>query len=275
MSSIKFYGETVSEYGVQKGYVDYLTLANVVGDRIPNNTIRDRTLNDWEIVAGEFEEMIFQDFIISESGYKFLKEHTNEIVFYNENLDIYVWGITHYGTNWDHVVTRISLATGELEIDREDEDLEESPKPIDPYVQEYLDLQKKHQEELSEFPIAYAFSDKQLQEALKELGATKEECCTYLGCGDVMRKVDVPKFKEMSRRHVDEIREAMQDEDFAESAFLYEMDNHEYAINWDGDDEVLAALCMDAELVREYGLEDAYQRARKSHMKHAQEWGVI
>lgn len=105
----KVYGETVSEYGLKKGYLDYLTLFKIIGGGVVNNTVRDRTLSDWKIVTGEFKEMIIQDYIISKRGYEFLKEYTDEIVFYNENLDIYVWGVTHYGTSWDYVLTNIKL----------------------------------------------------------------------------------------------------------------------------------------------------------------------
>lgn len=105
----KVFGEKVSEYGLENGYLDYLTLSKIVGDCILNNTIRTETMEDWEIVTGEFDEMIFQDYIISEYGYKILEEYTDEIVFYNEKLDIYVWGITHWGTSWDYVLTGIKL----------------------------------------------------------------------------------------------------------------------------------------------------------------------
>lgn len=103
------YGEKVSEYGLEHGYLDYQTLAKIVGDCILNNTLRAETMMEWEMVCGEFEDMIFQDYIISEYGYKFLEENTDEIVFYNEKLDIYVWSITHYGTAWSHVLTNIEL----------------------------------------------------------------------------------------------------------------------------------------------------------------------
>ncbi len=105
----KAFGYEVSEYALKNGYLDYLTLSKIVGDCILNNTIRAETMMDWEIVTGEFKDMIFQDYIISEYGYKFLAEHTDEIVFYNKKLDIYVWGITHYGTSWDYVLTDIKL----------------------------------------------------------------------------------------------------------------------------------------------------------------------
>ena len=105
----KVYGKEVSQYGLENGYLDYATLAEIIGDCILNNTIRSETMMDWEIVTGEFKDMIFQDYIISEYGYKFLAEYTDEIVFYNEKLDLYIWGVTHYGTSWSHVLTDIKL----------------------------------------------------------------------------------------------------------------------------------------------------------------------
>lgn len=107
----RVYGKKVSAYGLDKGYLDYLTLSKIVGDCILNNIIRAETMTDWEIVAGEFKEMIFQDYIITEQGYKFLEEYTDEIVFYNEKLDIYIWGITHFGTSWDYVLTDVKLVS--------------------------------------------------------------------------------------------------------------------------------------------------------------------
>lgn len=60
-------------------------------------------------LKNETESEIFQYFIISEQGANILKEWTDEIVYYNETLDIYVWGVTHLGTGWDYVLTDIQL----------------------------------------------------------------------------------------------------------------------------------------------------------------------
>lgn len=105
----KVYGLKVSDYAIVNGYLDYHTLSKIVGDCVLNNTIRAETLEDWEIATGEFGEVIFQDYIISQSGYEFLAECTDEIVFYNEKLDVYLWGIIHFGTSWDYVLTDIKL----------------------------------------------------------------------------------------------------------------------------------------------------------------------
>lgn len=141
--------------------------------------------------------------------------------------------------------------------------------------QRYLDLRKRQQKELTEFPIAYAFNDKQLQEALEKLGAKKEECVTVMGHGDIMKREDVPAFFKMMERHDHELQEAMKDDEFAEGAFLYEMDNHEYAINWTGDEDVLACFNLTEETLEEKRLVGAYLRARNKHMTHAREWGMI
>lgn len=105
----KAYGVEVSKYGLEHGYLDYHALAEILGDCILNNTVRAETMEDWEIISGEFREMVFQDYIISEYGYEFLQEHTDELVFYNERLDLYIWAVTHFGTSWDYVLTDIEL----------------------------------------------------------------------------------------------------------------------------------------------------------------------
>lgn len=142
--------------------------------------------------------------------------------------------------------------------------------------QAYLDLQEKHRQEINEFPIAYAFSDEQLQEALKKLGVKNtQECVTIFGHGDIVKRENAKPFLDMLKRHTQEVKEAMRDKEFAEAAFRYEMDNHEYAINWSGDEDVLACFGMNYDDLEELGLKDAYRRARNAHMKYMEELGVI
>lgn len=142
--------------------------------------------------------------------------------------------------------------------------------------QEYMDLRKRHQKEFEDFPIAYAFNDEQLREALEKLGAAKDECVTVFGHGDIVKKKDVNALIALLQRHTRELRDKLrEDKEFAEAAFLYEMDNHEYAINWSADEDVMDCFSIDWQMLRDWGLEDAYRRARNQHMKHAEEWGMI
>ena len=143
--------------------------------------------------------------------------------------------------------------------------------------QEYLDLKKKHEQEVSDFPVAYAFNDEQLKEALIKLGAKSvDECVTVFGHGDVVKRENAKPFIQMLKHHRIELKDKMRhDHEFAEAAFLYEMDNHEYAINWDGDEEILSCFGLSEDEVTEFGLKTAYMNARRRHMKNAREWGVI
>lgn len=129
--SKKWMGENVSEYGIENGYIDYRCLAHVVGDIVLCNDITKlfySTINgeytEPEQVNGyidntdEIEELereqdeqpeIYQYYIICDNGADFLQRYTNEIIYYIEILDIYVWGITHFGTSWDYVLTDIKI----------------------------------------------------------------------------------------------------------------------------------------------------------------------
>lgn len=153
-----YYGNAISDYGTEYGYVDYATLAKCF-DAVLNNDIMSLTydIGSWEQVNGiidnseEIEELeekrdeleeenennpsqiieneineineqieeleseqcddpeVFQWFIISDWGARLLQQETSEIVYYNETLDMYLWGVTHYGTSWDYVLTSIKI----------------------------------------------------------------------------------------------------------------------------------------------------------------------
>ena len=177
-----FYGNKISDYGLEHGFVDYGTLAKSF-DAVLNNDIMNQTeyagLGYWEMESGtvdysdaieDLEEKIaaleeqiseiedaqseteddaefdafsekiaaleeqrdkleskkndleyengdfpecFQFFIVSDSGADILRD-ANEPLWYNETLDMYVWGVTHYGTAWPYVLTDIPCNTGEL-----------------------------------------------------------------------------------------------------------------------------------------------------------------
>ena len=113
-----FYGNKISDYGLKNGYVDYRTLAKAFDAVLNNNIFEAMDFGEWELESGcdydkenECYEDIFQYYIIDDSGAEILKE-AGEIVYYNEKLDMYLWGVTHYGTSWDYVLTDIKLELG-------------------------------------------------------------------------------------------------------------------------------------------------------------------
>lgn len=81
-------------------------------DRIEELEEKIVILNDRKAELEEEQENdpeIFQYYIISDEGARILEEYTDEIVFYNDSLDMYVWGVTHYGTSWSYVLTDIKI----------------------------------------------------------------------------------------------------------------------------------------------------------------------
>lgn len=129
-----FEGNKISEYGLQNGYVDYRTLAKAF-DAVMNNSIISNTqdIGYWEEVNGseydpETDEYIevYQYYIISDYGASILQDMTDEIVWYNSELDMYVWGVTHWGTSWDYVLTDIKCNVGyDYKPEEEEEEEEE------------------------------------------------------------------------------------------------------------------------------------------------------
>jgi hypothetical protein len=78
-------------------------------------------------------------------------------------------------------------------------------------------------------------------------------------------------------------KESSESEEYMESAFLYEMGNHEYMINWQADWDVCSCFgeCTYGEdknyrdYLKEMGKEKlipAYERAKRKHYKHAENW---
>ena len=48
-------------------------------------------------------EEVYQYYIISEIDAERLADYTNEVVIYNEDLDLYILCVTHFGTAWSGV----------------------------------------------------------------------------------------------------------------------------------------------------------------------------
>ena len=56
---------------------------------------------------------IYQYFIISANGAEILSEYTNDPIYYIDTLDMYIWGVTHFGTMWSGVLTDVKLELNE------------------------------------------------------------------------------------------------------------------------------------------------------------------
>ena len=106
-TKIKEYEDTINE--VMERDEDYEE--NHVYIAMNENILKIK--EEIEALEDAHYDEIFQYYIISDNGAEILKYYTDEIIFYNEELDMYVWGVTHWGTSWDYVLTDIRLNCGE------------------------------------------------------------------------------------------------------------------------------------------------------------------
>ena len=119
-----FCGNEISAYGQEHNRLDYATFAKAF-DAVLNNNIFSRGWdigNGWELING-FEEdeeglieldpaEVYQWFIVSDNGAQMIQDYTDEILYYHEELDIYLWGVIHWGTSWDYVLMDIPCNCG-------------------------------------------------------------------------------------------------------------------------------------------------------------------
>ena len=165
-----FYGNEISKEEIERGYINYKTLAKCFDAVICNDITKlfykeiGREYNEPEQVNGiidnseEIEELeeqaeeieekqielikedkeesaeynelenklqklreqieelereqdeqpeIYQYYIINDNGARILQDLTDEIVYYLPALDVYIWGVTHWGTSWGGVYTNV------------------------------------------------------------------------------------------------------------------------------------------------------------------------
>jgi hypothetical protein len=90
-----------------KTYKDFLDFTGET-PILCNNISKDFELlelengRDYNEETEEYKE-IMQWYIVSKNLSEYIKQFTDEILFYHNELNVYVWGITHYGTSWDSV----------------------------------------------------------------------------------------------------------------------------------------------------------------------------
>lgn len=137
----------------------------------------------------------------------------------------------------------------------------------------YEDLRNRQEKEFNDFPLMFAFSDKQFKEGMEAWGLkeTDTDKILSIGAGGFVRKSDGEAMHEMTARHSAQMKEAIESdttgEDFIKQMFLYELANHEFS--YTGDLEpAFTALGLTAEEVSKspalkHGLQLAIDETRE------------
>ena len=76
--------------------------------QILENEINEINEKIEELEREQDDKEVFQWYIVDDCGARLLQD-IDQIVYYNETLDMYLWGVTHYGTSWDYVLTSIAI----------------------------------------------------------------------------------------------------------------------------------------------------------------------
>lgn len=110
-----FSKEKLNDYEKEKGFLSY---ANLFGEDtqliLCNEIVKQYEFLELEHGTDYDEENdtyidIYQYYIIDDYTARLLKEYTQEIIFYHNELDIYILGVTHFGTSWNYILTDIKL----------------------------------------------------------------------------------------------------------------------------------------------------------------------
>lgn len=136
---------------------------------------------------------------------------------------------------------------------------------------EYMTLKARHQSEVNDFPMSFAFSKQQLEEGLRKLGLepTDTDKVYSIGGGGFIRKTDSDALFEMFTRHKAEFKAAVEaDKDgtgFVYQMFRYELANHEYGYTYELDDTLRAVGFSYEEVQGNPALKNGLELALKAY----------
>ena len=131
---------------------------------------------------------------------------------------------------------------------------------------EYVNLIRKQEKEFNDFPMFFAYNEKQYKEGKQILGVIDDKEIYSIGYGYI-RKSDKQLFSDMLERHNKEFKQSIENdktgEGFIYDMFLYELENHEYFITYELDDTLDALNLTIDEVLNSSTLKNGLLLARK------------
>lgn len=125
-------------------------------------------------------------------------------------------------------------------------------------------MKARHQNAVNSLPLHFAFGNEQLDNLIKELGFENLEelkANTFtIGLGSIVLNKDKELIQNTFKRNNEEMKEALKNDEFLQSAFEYELANHEYIITYD----ITDALCALGIKLKEYQESERMQKIMSS-----------
>ncbi len=122
----------------------------------------------------------------------------------------------------------------------------------------YKELRERQQQEINNFPLGFAYNNRQFEEMMTEWGLNAKKDSdlaqvSSLFAGAYILKKDILAYKSMTQRHNRELAAAIAEdktgENFIYEMFLYELDDHEYGYTRDTEDTLDALGYTAAEVI--------------------------
>lgn len=137
----------------------------------------------------------------------------------------------------------------------------------------YMELKNRQQQEVNDFPMFFAFSDKQFEEGMKKLGLDPKDTDKIYRLdytGGFYRRSDAKAFRDMIDRHAQEMDEAVANDPdgtgFIYDMFSYELANHEYCITYDLEPTLDACGLTCTDVANNLALKSGLQRAKDNYL---------
>ena len=140
----------------------------------------------------------------------------------------------------------------------------------------YETFKNMYEKQINELPLKFAFSNEQFKESMNELGLTENDTdkIVSIGYGGFCTRETAEKLKDITERQEKEYKHLLYSDDmFAESAFYYELGNHEYCITYDIGETLTALNLTKKELLENERLLKIYTEAKNKYLKDMEKWG--
>jgi len=148
-------------------------------------------------------------------------------------------------------------------------------------MESYKQLKERQQQEVNNFPLSFAFGDKQFVEMMAGWGldAKKDsdlaQVAPLFGGAYILKKA-VPAYKDMNRRHQEELAAAIKadetGEGFIYQMFLQELKNYEFGYTGDTSDTLESLGYTAEEVAKDPRLKRGIEKAINEIHRSEEEW---
>lgn len=141
-------------------------------------------------------------------------------------------------------------------------------------MNKYREMKERHQKEVNDFPMMFAFNESQFEEGMRKLGlepTDTDKVFRFGETGGFYRRTDSKWLKEMLQRHEQELADAIAEDKtgdgFIFDMFYYELANHEYCITYDYEDTFCSLGLTEEEICGNTALVAGLKKATQKYLE--------